>query len=176
MGGKVLVVDDDPNAVRLVSYTLQVEGYEVVTAENGSEALATVAQEYPSLVILDVMMPDMLGLEVCHRLRASPHTAYVPILMLSAKGKVEDRVTGLRAGADDYVPKPVDPTELVARVEALMSRANRPAPPRPRADFLAFLGAKGGVGTTTVAVNVALASAMQGADVILGEGSSLAAP
>jgi len=169
MRGKILVVDDDPSALRLISYTLRVEGYEVVTAENGSQALAAVAQEYPALVVLDVMMPGMSGLEVCHRLRASPHTAHMPILMLSAKGKVEDRVTGLRAGADDYVPKPVDPSELVARVEALMLRANRSAPPRPRARVLAFLGAKGGVGTTTVAVNVALAMAQQGADVIVAD-------
>ena len=163
----ILVVDDDPNTLRLVSFTLQVEGYEVVTAENGSEALATVAQEYPSLVILDVMMPDMSGLEVCHRLRASAHTAHVPILMLSAKGKVEDRVTGLKAGGDDYVSKPVDPTELVARVEALTLRAARLTPPSPGARFLAFVGAKGGVGTTTVAVNVALAVVQQGKTVIL---------
>ena len=123
MSGKILIVDDDPNALRLIGYSLQVEGYETVTAENGSEALMAVEREHPSLIILDVMMPDMSGLEVCRRLRSNPRTAHLPILMLSAKGKVEDRVTGLKAGGDDYVSKPVDPTELVARVEALTLRA-----------------------------------------------------
>jgi len=167
--GKILIVDDDPNALRLVGYTLQVEGYEIVTAESGSEALMAVERERPSLVILDVMMADMSGIEVCHRLRSNARTAHLPILMLSAKGKVEDRVTGLKAGADDYVPKPVDPAELVARVEALMLRAARITPPSPGARFLAFLGAKGGVGTTTVAVNVALALVQQGKTVILAD-------
>lgn len=167
MSGKILVVDDDPNALRLVGYTLQAEGYEILTAMSGGEALTAIEHEHPTLVILDVMMPDMSGLEVCQRLRSSPHTAHLPVLMLSAKGKVEDRVTGLKAGADDYVRKPVDPTELVARVEALMLRAGRMTARGPAARCIAFLGAKGGVGTTTVAVNMAVALAQQEKTVIL---------
>lgn len=167
MGGKILIVDDDPDSLRLVSYALQAEGYEIVTADSGSDALAAVEKESPRLVILDVMMPDMSGVEVCQRLRSNSPTSYLPILMLSAKGKVTDRVTGLRAGADDYVPKPVDPTELVARVEALLSRAARSVSPALGGHMVAFLGAKGGVGTTTVAVNVALVLVQQGQTVIL---------
>ena len=166
--GKILIVDDDPSALRLVQYSLQIEGYETITAQSGSEALAAIEKDHPSLIVLDVMMPDMSGIEVCRRLRSSPETSHLPILMLSAKGKVEDRVTGLKAGADDYVPKPVDPSELLARVEAIILRAARSTPATASwARFIAFLGAKGGVGTTTVAVNVALAAVRQGKSVIL---------
>ena len=167
MRGKVLIVDDDPLALRLISYALQVEGYETVMAESGGEALTAVEGEHPSLIILDVMMPDMSGIEVCRCLRSNSQTAHLPVLMLSAKGKVEDKVTGLKAGADDYVPKPVHPAELVARVETLMIRAARTTAPGPEAQVLAFVGAKGGVGTTTVAVNVALALVQRGKSVIL---------
>ena len=153
MPRKILIVDDDPNALRLVSYALQAEGYDVATAANGSEALSRLPTERPDLVILDVMMPDMSGLEVCQRLRTDPTTARLPILMLSARGLVADRVSGLKSGADDYLPKPADTGELVARVEALLNRAAHRS--MPSGQVLAFLGAKGGSGTTTVAVNVA---------------------
>lgn len=171
MAHKILVVDDDPNALRLVSYALQAEGYEVDMASSGAEALARLGSKRPDLIILDVMMPDMSGLEVCQRIRAGRATARLPILMLSARGLVADRVTGLKSGADDYLPKPADTGELIARVEALLTRAayavEQTAPPTAR--VLAFLGAKGGVGTTTVAVNVAAHIAAQGRAVCLVE-------
>ncbi len=167
MPHKILVVDDDPHALRLVSYTFEAEGYDVITASSGAEALARLASERPDLIVLDVMMPDMSGLEVCQRIRSDPATARLPILMLSAKGQVADRVTGLRSGADDYLAKPADTSELLARAQALLARAAYPSARAGR--VLAFLGAKGGVGTTTVAVNVAALLAAEGYSVALVE-------
>lgn len=167
MARKILVVDDDPNALRLVSYAFMAEGYETVTASNGAEALARLASEQPDLIVLDVMMPDMSGLELCQRIRANQQTSRLPILMLSARGLVADRVAGLKAGADDYLPKPADTSELIARAEALLTRASYAAPPVAR--VLALLGVKGGVGTTTVAVNLGALLARPGRSVCLVE-------
>ncbi len=167
MTRKILIVDDDPHALRLLSYAFACEGYEIVTATNGAEALATLSVQRPDLVLLDVMMPDMSGLEVCQRIRASRATARLPILMLSARGQVSDRVSGLKSGADDYVPKPADTDELLARAAALLARAEASA--APAGQVLAFFGAKGGTGTTTVAVNVATQLARQAKSVILVE-------
>lgn len=119
---RVLIVDDDPAALRLIEYVFSRADYEVHMATNGAVALSKVKKLRPDLVILDVMMPDMSGLEVCERLRALPATAHLPIIMLSAKGQVEDKVDGFEAGADDYVSKPVDPPELLARARALLGR------------------------------------------------------
>lgn len=167
MPRRILIVDDDPHALRLVSYAFEAEGYQVAVASSGAEALARLASERPDLVVLDVMMPDMSGLEVCQRIRANPATARLPILMLSARGLVADRVTGLRSGADDYLAKPADTSELLARAEALLARAAYPSALAGR--VLAFLGAKGGVGTTTVAVNVAALLAAEGYSVAFVE-------
>ncbi len=126
---RVLVVDDDPPSVKMISFLLREEGYDVVTASNGPEALRLVDEAAPDLVILDVMMPHMDGLEVCQRIRQ--HTD-LPIIFLSAKGETVDRVTGLNLGADDYLPKPFEPAELLARVRAVMRRAEGFAPGEPR--------------------------------------------
>lgn len=131
MRGKILVVDDNLDHLRLIGYALQAAGYEVATALSGSEALTAVDGDPPSLVILDVMMPDMSGFEVCRCLRANARTAQLPILMLTAKGREEDVATGLETGADDYVLKSADLSELVARVEALLSSATRTTPSAP---------------------------------------------
>ena len=117
---RILVVDDDPPSVKMISFLLREEGYTVLTASNGPDALDIVEREAPDLVILDVMMPHMDGLEVCRRIR---RTMQVPILILSAKGETADRVIGLDVGADDYLSKPFDPTELLARVRAVLRRA-----------------------------------------------------
>ncbi|MGQ9682666.1 MAG: response regulator [Anaerolineae bacterium] len=167
MPRRVLIVDDDPDALRLVSYAFQAEGFQVSTASGGAEALALLRDSRPDLVVLDVMMPDMSGIEVCQHIRANRHTARLPVLMLSARGQVADRISGLKAGADDYLPKPADTSELIARAEALIARANSAPPPLGR--VLAFLGAKGGTGTTTVAINVAAALLAQGKSVCLAE-------
>ena len=117
---RILVVDDDAPSVKMISFLLREEGYVVLTANNGPDALNLVERESPDLVILDVMMPHMDGLEVCRRIR---RTMQVPILILSAKGEASDRVVGLDVGADDYLPKPFDPSELLARVRAVLRRA-----------------------------------------------------
>ena len=123
MAEKILMVDDDINALKLIGYTLHREGYEIIAAQSGQEALAKAQKEKPQLVILDIMMPGMDGYEVCRRLRAIPQTAQVPVIMLTARSQVEDKVAGFQAGADDYLTKPVIPAELLARVKALLLRS-----------------------------------------------------
>jgi len=117
---RVLVVDDDPNILSLLRRGLSFEGYQVATAADGVAALAVARDELPDLIVLDVMMPGLDGLEVCRRLRAG---ADVPILMLTARDTVPDRVAGLDAGADDYLVKPFAFDELLARVRALLRRS-----------------------------------------------------
>lgn len=171
--GRILVVDDEPDIVRLLTFALQADGYHVIAAKSGSEGLERVRQERPDVVILDVMMPGMDGFEVCNELRSKPDTAGLPIIMLSALGQVSDRVKGLRAGADDYVPKPVNLDELSARVAALLSRSQRSgagaSAPAKTGKVLGFYGVKGGVGTTTIALNIAALLAQQKKMVILAE-------
>jgi len=162
MARRVLVIDDDPTALRLISYTLEQEGYDVTTASNGRMGLSQARELRPDVIILDVMMPDLDGFEVSRQLRADPLTAQLPILMLTAKGQVSDKVAGFHAGADDYVVKPADPGELIARVGALMIRASYAQARKAR--VISFVGAKGGVGTTTVAVNVGVHMAKMGRD------------
>jgi DNA-binding response OmpR family regulator len=116
---RVLVVDDDPPSVKMISFLLREEGYDVTSADNGMVALQSVDREVPDLVILDVMMPDLDGFEVCRRIRQKGE---VPIIFLSAKGETADRVAGLQLGADDYLAKPFEPSELLARVKAVMRR------------------------------------------------------
>ncbi len=117
---RILVVDDDPPSVKMVSFLLREEGYDVVTASSGEEALHKINTEAPDLVILDVMMPRIDGLTLCRRIRQQSD---LPVIMLSAKGETMDRVTGLEAGADDYLAKPFEPSELLARVKAVLRRA-----------------------------------------------------
>ena len=116
---RVLVVDDDPPSLKMTAYLFQEEGYEVLTAEDGRQALDLIEREEPDLIVLDVMMPHVDGLEVCRRVRQHRN---VPIIILSAKGETSDRVTGLELGADDYLAKPFEPSELLARVKALIRR------------------------------------------------------
>ena len=126
---KVLLVDDDARLVEAVQLYLTKAGYEVFVAANGREALQRVYQLRPSLVILDIMMPDMDGWEVCTRIR---ELSEVPIIMLTARGQESDRVRGLKIGADDYLIKPFSLRELEARIGAILRRARMPAPPTGR--------------------------------------------
>ena len=128
MAKKILVIEDDPAISRLVDYSLRHEGYEVVSALNGLEGIRKAHNEGPDLIILDVMLPGMDGFEICHRLRAEPDTAQLPILMFSAKAQEIDKDTGLKVGADDYLPKPAAPAEIINRVEALLAKKKRAAP------------------------------------------------
>jgi DNA-binding response OmpR family regulator len=118
----VLVADDDRDIVRFLEVNLVIEGIEVVTAHDGKDALAKALALQPSLILLDVMMPGMDGYEVCSKLRADPRGADIPVIMLTAKSLQTDRLVGLSAGADDYVTKPFEPLELVARVTDTLRR------------------------------------------------------
>ena len=103
MSARILVVDDEPSLLRLIAYVLETEGYETITASSGMEALDQVQTGQPDLVILDVMLPDISGIDVCQQLRDKPETALLPIIMLSARTQVPDKIRGLQAGADEYV-------------------------------------------------------------------------
>ncbi len=118
--GRILIVDDEPDIVKVISDLLRAEGYHVLTAGDGSSGLALALAERPDLIILDLMLPGIPGVEVCKNIRLVGYKG--AILMLTALGEVKDRVSGLRSGADDYLPKPVDLGEFLARIEALLRR------------------------------------------------------
>jgi diguanylate cyclase (GGDEF)-like protein len=118
----VLVVDDDVDIARFIEVNLRLEGFEVLVAHDGEEALRVIAQRMPDLALLDVMMPKLNGVELCRRLRSEPLTASLPVIMLTAKNLSVDKVVGLTAGADDYIIKPFDTLELVARVRSTLRR------------------------------------------------------
>lgn len=130
MVATVLIADDDRKITDMLRRTLVYEGYEVLTAIDGLEALATARAHHPDLIVLDRMMPGLDGLEVARRIRAADPT---PILMLTARDAIEDRVAGLDSGADDYLVKPFAPAELLARIRALLRRADGADSPRPLA-------------------------------------------
>jgi DNA-binding response OmpR family regulator len=175
MAGKVLVVDDDASVQRLLQYTLKQEGYEVVLAADGTEALRLWTHESPTLILLDVTLPTLDGYEVATRVRADEGPGqHVPIIMLTADKDVQQKVRALRAGADDYLIKPFHPAELLARMKSLIARfsptdtlVGRP----PMGRIHAYYGAKGGVGTTTIAINAAIALQALGRRVCLVDGN-----
>jgi pilus assembly protein CpaE len=170
MAEKILVVDDDLDSLKLIGLMLQRNGYEVVAANAGNQAIAKAVSDHPDLIILDVMMPDMNGYEVCRRLRKNPDTKGIPIIMFTAKTLIDDKVAGFEAGADDYLTKPTHPAELASRVKAILGRntAQRPAAVN-RGMTIGVLGAKGGVGATTIALNIAAARLMAGDHPILAD-------
>ncbi|HEY9011630.1 MAG TPA: response regulator, partial [Devosia sp.] len=120
MTARVLIVDDIPTNVRLLEARLTAEYFEVVTASSGREALAICDEQDIDIVLLDVMMPEMDGFEVCQRLKSDEHTAHIPVLMITALDQPSDRVRGLEVGADDFLTKPVDDIQLMARVKSLV--------------------------------------------------------
>jgi two-component system, OmpR family, alkaline phosphatase synthesis response regulator PhoP len=128
MPTRILVVEDDPDIAQLVERYLVKGGFTVEGAANGREALQAIATKPPDLIVLDLMLPHVDGLEICRRLRADEHTAAVPVIMLTARAEESERIVGLELGADDYLAKPFSPNELVARVRALLRRAHRGAP------------------------------------------------
>jgi two-component system phosphate regulon response regulator PhoB len=126
MQARVLIVEDDAALAELLQWHLVNEGYQVQTTGDGEEAMLLVSEQAPDLIVLDWMIEHLPGIEVCRRLRKDKNTARIPILMLTARGEEEDRIRGLKTGADDYVTKPFSPRELLARIEALLRRS-RPA-------------------------------------------------
>ena len=160
MAEKILIVDDDLETLRLIGMMLQKQGYQVVSAKDGTEAIALAFSEHPDMIVLDIMMPDPDGYQVAKHLRADSQTSGIPILMFTAKSQLEHKVAGYEAGADDYLTKPVHPAELIARIRALFTRAkSRGTGPllTRRGYVVGIMAAKGGMGVSTLALNLALA-------------------
>lgn len=132
MGSRILVVEDETDLAELVAFNLKQAGHIVATAATGATALAEIRRQRPDLVVLDVMLPDITGLEVCRRLRREESTSRLPVLMLTAKGEEVDRVVGFEVGADDYVVKPFSPRELLLRIEAILRRTGGPVEDGPQ--------------------------------------------
>jgi DNA-binding NarL/FixJ family response regulator len=129
VGGKdrkrLLLIDDDPNLILLVRDYLEFRGYEVLTADNGKEALHLLSQNLPDMIICDIMMPEMDGYALIENVRQDHRTSWIPVLFLSARGQSQDRIKGLNLGADVYMVKPFEPEELVAQVESSLKQTNR---------------------------------------------------
>src|ERR1700677_4259515 len=121
---RILVADDEPDVLQLVSSNLKNAGFNVIKAEDGLSALTQARDILPSLIVLDLMLPEMSGLEVCRVLKKEPATSQIPIIMLTAKAEEVDRIVGLELGADDYLTKPFSPRELVLRVKSVIRRAS----------------------------------------------------
>ena len=161
MSEKILIIDDDLDTLRLVGLMLQRQGYQISAATNGQQGLDKAFDEDPDLILLDIMMPDMDGYEVTRRLRANPSTMETPILMFTAKTQMNDKVIGFEVGANDYLTKPTHPSELQARVKALLARASEKRGDSPSGRnngngfVIGVISARGGLGATTVALNVA---------------------
>ena len=160
MRDRVLIVEDEKDVREMLRLNLKAGGFDVLEAHNGAEGLAIAKAELPSVVILDLMMPEMSGMEVCRALRRNPATSRIPILMLTAKSTEGDKVAGLEVGADDYVTKPFSPRELLLRVRAVARRqpdqgVSKPAPVKAggieldRSSMTATIGSKKLVLTST---------------------------
>jgi pilus assembly protein CpaE len=159
MSEKILIVDDDIETLRLVGLMLQRQGYKILAANNGQQALSMTKTELPDLILLDIMMPDMDGYEVTKQIRGDENTQGIPIIMFTAKSMVDDKVAGFDAGVDDYLTKPTHPAELIAHVRALLARNVKRSAESPSIKGLvcAITAAKGGIGSTTLAINVGVA-------------------
>ena len=136
MAAKILLVDDEPAQLELLRYNLEKAGFETIKAENGRDAILLTEEHEPDLVVLDWMMPEASGIDVCRELRSRAQTRLLPIIMVSARGEEGDRSLGLDSGADDYISKPFSPRELIARVKAVLRRAR----PSLLQDVLEFEG------------------------------------
>ncbi|MCX5708918.1 MAG: response regulator transcription factor [Candidatus Omnitrophica bacterium] len=127
---KILKVHDEKDIVKRLSYNLKKEGYRTVDAHDGEDALDLAVKEYPDLILLDLMLPGIDGLEVCKQVKKEPKTSRIPIIMLTAKTQETDKIVGLELGADDYVSKPFSPKELIARIKAVLRRSSEKEIPR----------------------------------------------
>jgi two-component system, OmpR family, alkaline phosphatase synthesis response regulator PhoP len=121
--GRILVVDDEIYIVHILDFSLGMEGYEVITALDGEQALEKLKTEKPDLIVLDIMMPKLDGYEVCKAIKSSPETRHIPVILLSAKGRNVDQKLGFDVGADDYITKPFSPRKLVERINQLLGQA-----------------------------------------------------
>ena len=121
---RILIVEDDPSLVELLKYNLETEGFDVSVARDGEGGLEAIDTQDPDLVVLDWMLPNMSGIEICRQMRQRTATRSTPVIMLTAKGEETDRIRGLETGADDYIVKPFSPAELTARIKAVLRRAH----------------------------------------------------
>ena len=176
MAEKILIIDDDLDTLRLVGLMLQRQGYQITAATNGQQGLEKAFEDKPNLILLDVMMPDMDGYEVARRLRASPETVDVPIMMFTAKTQLDDKVTGFEVGADDYLTKPTHPSELQSHVKALLARTAISAEQATTVQYeqhgyvIGLIAARGGMGVSSLAANLAASLfTISQADVVLAE-------
>jgi two-component system, OmpR family, alkaline phosphatase synthesis response regulator PhoP len=132
---RILVAEDDPDIASLLGHYLQRAGFEADVVSSGRDVLPRIRKAPPDLLLLDIMLPGLDGLEVCRAVRSDPQTASIPIIMVTAKGEESDRIVGLELGADDYITKPFSPNEVVARIRALLRRAHRTGPPDGRLTY-----------------------------------------
>ena len=165
MNKKILIVDDDFDTLHMVGKMLERHGFKIVAANNGEKALQLAKSENPDLIILDVMIPGMDGYEVTRKLRSQEATAFIPIILFTAKAQVDDKLEGFEAGADDYLTKPTHPAELIARVKSILTRPktgqlyqelNGSTDEEKNSNLIGVIGSKGGVGATTAALNLAI--------------------
>lgn len=158
MANRILVVDDDAVSRKLVATTLIKSGYDVIPVASGSEALSAVEQEPPDLIILDVMMPEINGYDLCKRFRSMPQTSHLPIIMLTGQDSLEEKIKGFEAGADDYITKPFQPVELVARIGVLMrrSRVIEKEMESVQGKTIGVFSLRGGVGVSSLAANLGI--------------------
>jgi DNA-binding response OmpR family regulator len=162
MAKKILIIENDPTAMRLTEFTLKQRGYQVLATCNGLEGIIAAQKEEPDLIILDIMLPGIDGFEVCKRLRAGVQTSQIPILIISGKTQQEDIAAGFRAGADDYLSKPASPSEIVGRVESLISQKQS-----CQAKTIAFARLDEGLETMMILANIAAVFFEQGKQVTL---------
>jgi DNA-binding response OmpR family regulator len=132
---RILVAEDDPDIASLLGHYLQRAGFEADMVSSGRDVLPRIRKAPPDLLLLDIMLPGLDGLEVCRAVRSDPQTAAIPIIMVTAKGEESDRIVGLELGADDYITKPFSPNEVIARIRALLRRAHRTGPPDGRLTY-----------------------------------------
>jgi CheY-like chemotaxis protein len=163
MSEKILIVDDDLDTLRLVGLMLQHQGYLIVAASSGLQAIALCQSEKPDMVLLDIMMPEMDGYEVAKKLRTDPATSSLPIIMFTAKTQVDDKIQGFEVGADDYLTKPTQPRELFAHVKAVLARGKKsstqvsvPTQSKSRGYVTGVIAVKGGLGVSTLALNLGI--------------------
>jgi len=167
-GKRILIVDDQIEMLRMIGMNLEAKGYQIEAAQDAPGALERINRALPDLLILDIMLPGISGADLLRQLREDPKTKNLPVIILSALSQVDDKIAGLEAGADEYLTKPIDVRELIARVAAVLARSERlrQAGEQARGQVITFLAAMGGVGTTTLTLNTAAALARAGPAVI----------
>ncbi|HMN61366.1 MAG TPA: response regulator [Anaerolinea sp.] len=157
MAEKILIVDDDVQTLRLVGLMLERQGYKILAASNGTQAISMARSEQPDMILLDVMMPDIDGFSVAKTLRKEPETTDIPILMFTARAQVEDKIAGYESGADDYLTKPIHPAELTAHMRAILSRSKaRGHVPLDRGTTIGVIAPQGGLGLSSLTLNLAI--------------------